>query len=133
MKINKFASLALVAIATLALAADAVKVADLVKDPAKYDGKTVKGDGSVKNFKAKTSKAGNDYFTFDLIDGTKKVSVYSHGKLDKDLADGTKVSVEGKFIKEKVLNKGKENEFTIKNEIDISGKRGEKPKLTVKK
>jgi cytochrome c-type biogenesis protein CcmE len=132
MKLNKFAALTLLALTSIAFAAETVKLADLIKDADKYDGKSVKADGSVKNFKPKKSKAGNDYFTFDLIEGTKKVSVYSHGKLEKDLADGTKVTVEGKYLKEKVINKGKENEFSVKNEIDISGKRGEAPQLKIR-
>lgn len=134
MKLNKIVALGLLALASVAMAAETIKLADLIKDADKYTGKSVKADGSVKNFKPRKSKAGNDYFTFDLIDGTKKVSVYSHGKLEKDLADGTKVTVEGTYLKEKVVNKGKNNEFTVKNEIDISGKKkGDKPNLTVKK
>lgn len=134
MKVNKIVALGLLTLASIAMAAETIKLADLIKDADKYDGKVVKADGSVKNFKPRKSKAGNDYFTFDLIEGTKKVSVYSHGKLEKDLEDGTKVTVEGKYLKEKFVNKGKPNEFTVKNEIDISGKnKGDKPKLTIKK
>jgi hypothetical protein len=76
----------------------------------------------------KTSKAGNDYILFDLTSGADKISVYSHGKLDKDLVDGEKVEVEGKFTKLKTVGKA-----SFKNEIDCSGKKGGKPNILVLK
>jgi hypothetical protein len=50
-----------------------------------------------------------------------------------ELKDGDKVEIEGKFVKEKVMFKGKPNEFTVKNEVDCSGKKDESPKIKLLK
>jgi hypothetical protein len=91
------------------------KVSEVLKDPAKYDGKAVVVKGIVADFKAKTSNAGNDYYLFDLVEGTESLAVYGQGKLAKAPKDGDKVTVTGKYAKErKVGNR------TFKNEIDAS-------------
>ena len=66
---RNFALLAVI-LASVAFAADVVKMADILKDADKYDKKVVKTTGKLKDFKARTSKAGNDYMTFDLVDGS---------------------------------------------------------------
>jgi len=123
---KRLLSLSIVAIAALALAADAITPSAIMKSPDKFDKKVVTVSGIVKKFNSRISKAGNKYFTFDLTSGKDKVSVYSHGQLEKDLMDGTKVEVKGTFVKEKTVGKS-----TYKNEIDCSGKKGEKPNLKV--
>lgn len=128
---KKLLTLSVIALASFALAAETAKIKDVVATPEKFDGKFIKVTGKVKNFKAKESKAGNDYYTFDLLEGTNKMSVYGRGKLDKELKDADKVEVEGKFEKERIINKGKDNEFTVKNQITVGGKKGEKPTLKV--
>ncbi len=111
--------------ASLALAQKAepetyvAKVADLLKDGAKYDKKVVVVTGKVDDFKAKTSKAGNDYFTFTLLDGKDEAHVYGFGKLSPEPKDGDKVKVTGKFRISKVLKGGE-----VKNEIDVSAPKG---------
>ncbi len=125
---SKTLLVAFLSISSLALAAGGLTPADIVKAPEKYDGKVVKVRGIVKNFKAKTSKSGNDYLVFELTAGSDKVAVYSHGKLVKALKDGDKVEVEGKFSKLKTVGKA-----TFKNEIDCSGKKGEKPNISAVK
>lgn len=117
-----------VAFAALAMAAGTVTPSDIVKSPDKFDKMVVTATGTVKKFNPRTSKAGNPYFTFDLTSGKDKVSVFGHGKLDKPLKDGDKVEVKGTFVKEKTVGTS-----TFKNEIDCSGKKGEKPNLKIVK
>ena len=131
MKVTRIASLGLVLVAALAFAVEAVKVKDLVAKPEKFDGKVVKVSGTVKKFKAKTSRAGNDYFTFDLVESDRGIEVYGRGKLDKEPKIGDKVEVSGKFVKEKTIGKG-EGAFTVKNQVDVSGaKKGDKPSVKI--
>jgi cytochrome c-type biogenesis protein CcmE len=106
------------------------KVASLIKDPAKLDGKLVKLSGTVARFEAKKSKSGNPYLVFRLSDGKDFVNVYSHGDAPSFLKDGAKATVEGIFRKEKVVSKGKPNEFKVKNEVDVSGGKGKAPKIS---
>ncbi len=105
------------AVAATVFAADKVTVADLVKDPAKYDAKIVTLTGKAMKFKQKTSKAGNPYYNFKLVGKTDDdvISVYGRGKLDKELENETMVEVTGRFVKEK-----KVGEVTFKNEVDVT-------------
>jgi hypothetical protein len=129
--VKKLLALTLVSFVAVAFAADAVKIKDVVAKPDSFNGKTIKVVGVVKKFKAKESKVGNAYYTFDLVADDRGMSVYGRGKLEKAPKDGNKVEVEGKFEKERIVNKGKENEFTVKNQITVGGKKGEKPTLKI--
>ena len=113
--------LILAASLTFAQKADApvrAKVADLLKDGAKWDKKVVAVEGTADDFKAKTSKAGNAYFTFDLLEGKESVHVYGFGKLDPEPKDGDRIRATGKFRVSKKLKDGE-----VKNEIDVSAKK----------
>ena len=107
--------------AALALGFDKVaqvSLADLAKDPKAYDMKTIETSGVVADFKQKTSRAGNKYFTFKLRINEKEttgVNVYSQGEAEEAVKDGTKVKVVGVFREEK-----KVYDFTVKNEIDAT-------------
>ena len=120
-------TLILAGLVVVAFAADAAKISDLVKKPESFDKKTVKVTGKVDKFKAKTSKAGNDYYVFDLTEGKEKISIYGRGKLDKAPKDGDKVEVEGKFEKEHKINE----DYSVKNQVTVGGKKGEAPKLKI--
>ena len=112
-------------------APEKVNIADLVKDGAKYERKAVETTGAVDEFKAMTSKSGNDYFTFTLLDEKKtEAHVFGFGKLDPEPKDGQKVKVVGKFRALKKMDKG-----DVKNEIDVSPKRnsGAKPAVEILK
>lgn len=93
------------------------KVADVLKTPAKFDGKAIAVKGKVAKFKAKTSKAGHDYTLFDLVDGKDKLPIYLSEKLKVAVKDGDTVTVTGKFAAER-----KVGDRTFKNEIDASSK-----------
>ncbi len=125
---KRITSITLFGLATLALAAGTMSPSDVLKKRDELDNKSITVAGQVKNFKAKTSKAGNAYITFDLTSGKDSIAVFSHGKLAKDLANGTKVQIKGKFAKEKKVGTS-----TFKNEVDASGKKGEKPNITILK
>lgn len=102
----------------VALADGPLTVESVVKDLAKYDKQEVKVVGKVKSFKRKTSKKGNDYYVFILVDNEEESSalnVYGSGKMDPLLRDGDKVEAWGIFRREK-----KVMDFTVKNEIDVS-------------
>lgn len=121
-------SLAFVMLTFLAFGLNGITPSDVIKSPDKFDKMVVKVRGIVKKFKAKTSKTGSEYILFDLTSGVDRIAVYSHGKLDKPLNDGDKVEVEGTFTKLKTVGTA-----IFKNEIDCSGKKGAKPKITVLK
>lgn len=119
MKLHTIPVLALLVVGT-AIAQNSVLSPDaVVKDAAKYDGKTITVRGQVLDFKQKTSKKGNPYFVFKLAtqDKANAFNVYGHGTLEPALKEKAKVEVTGKFAKEKTVST-----FTIKNEIDVSGK-----------
>ncbi len=100
----------------LALAVDKVALPDLLKDPKAYDGKTISVTGAVAEFKQKTSRKGNKYFTFQMKTGDKQIlNVYSQGEAPEGTKDGAKVVVVGVFRQEK-----KVLDFTVKNEIDAT-------------
>lgn len=94
-------------------------VAEIADEPAKFDKKLVKASGIVKNLRLRTSKAGNDYTTFDLTEKDDKVHVYSRGKLE--IKEGDRVVVTARFYTEKKLG-----ELTFKNEMDASPTEGGK-------
>jgi hypothetical protein len=105
-------------IAALAVAAvDKVAIEDFVKNVDKYDQKVVTVTGRADNVKAKTSKAGNPYYTFRILGKTEedKVYVHSFGKPDEKLKDGVKVEVTGTYRKEK-----KVGTMVFKNELDAN-------------
>lgn len=114
----------------LAVAADALTVASLLKNADKYDGKGVTVGGKVLEFKQKTSRAGNEYWTLTLK-GDKKdadLNVYGRGKLDPAPAKDDKVEASGVYRKEK-----KVTTFTVKNEVDTSPVEGKKYGLKIVK
>lgn len=116
MKLFRIALPVLLAFAAVAVGADKVDLADLVKDPKKYDGKVLETTGKVADFKQKTSRAGNKYFTLTLIQGdAAKVNVYSQGEAAKEIKDGVTAKVVGVYRIEKKLGT-----MVFKNEIDVT-------------
>lgn len=114
----------------MAFAAEALTVPALLKDADKHDGKGVTVAGKVLEFKQKTSRAGNEYWTLKLK-GDKKdenLNVYGRGKLDPAPKKDDKVEVNGVYRKEKKLA-----DFTVKNEVDTSPVEGKKYGLKIVK
>jgi DNA polymerase III alpha subunit len=114
---TRTATILLLLLATLALAADKLTVKQLQADTKKYDQKEITLTGKVDKFKQKTSRAGNAYFTFSLQDPADKkidVNVYGQGKAEKPPKDGDLVEVKGTYRLEKNVGGN-----TFKNEIQI--------------
>lgn len=103
-------------VAAVAFAAEKVTVAELIKSPDKYDGKVVTVTGKAVKFQQKTSKAGNAYYTLKLVGANddERISIYGRGKFE-ELKDDQKISVTGKFAKEK-----KVGDIVFKFEVDVS-------------
>ncbi len=108
MKLRIFAFLGALALTTgLAFAADSID--NIASNNAVFDGKSVTVTGTVSDVKAKTSKRGNDYTTFDIC-ATKCIGVYVHGH--PTVANGTTVTVTGDYTASKSMGS-----FTITNQI----------------
>lgn len=85
-------------------------IADILANPASFDGKHLAVTGTIANLAPKTSKRGNDYTTFDLCD-TKCIRVYSYGH--PKLSNGQKLTVNGTFAADKHVGS-----LDFKNELD---------------
>lgn len=121
---RRIAPALLLGIAALALAAEpiAVSITALNDKPADFHLKDIVTTGKVAKFSNKTSKAGNEYFKFDLTEPgkgreIKVVHVYGMGKMEPPLKDGSSVTVTGEFKKEKIVS-GR----TYKMEIEVKPK-----------
>jgi hypothetical protein len=105
-------------LATVALAeVRSVSIAALLDKPDAFAGKQIRVMGEVEKFEQRTSKAGNSYFVFKLVERNKKVSVFSRGRLDPPLKDGSRAEVTGTFKME-----NKVGSYVYKNEIETSPK-----------
>lgn len=91
-----------------ASAADSIDA--IVANPSHYDGNGVDVTGTAKDVRARTSKKGNEYETFQVCQ-TQCVNVYSFGH--PAVANGQTVRVQGSFVADKSMGS-----FEIKNEID---------------
>ncbi len=105
--------------ALAAFAVDKVTVAELLKQPDKFNGKAVEVTAAFQGFQQKTSRAGNKYFTFKLKDGDKLVNVFCRGTLEPPPKEGSKLKVVGLFRKEKLVG-----DMVFKNEIDATKQDG---------
>lgn len=104
-------ALALAAAALAAWAADST--ARILADPAGFDGETVALYGNVTALKPRTSRRGNDYFTFALDDGQGRITVFSFG--EPPCRDGVVATVEGVFHAVKKVGR-----YTFKNQVDAT-------------
>ena len=99
-------------------------IADLLKEGSKWDKKEVAVIGYVAEFKQKTSRNGNDYYTFKLVEKLEGkpefISVYGQGKLSPAPIDKAHAVVSGVFAKEKSVG-----DQTFRNEVDVTP-RGDK-------
>lgn len=110
-------TLLLFILATFALAADKLTVKQLQADPKKHDAKEITLVGRVDKFQQRTSKAGNEYFLFKLVDKADKklmVNVYGQGEPAKPPKDGDVVQIKGTYRIEKKLGSR-----VFKNEIQV--------------
>lgn len=104
-------ALVLWAASALAARADLVTVKDLLAEPDKWHGRAVVVTGGVGKLEPRTSKRGNPYYTFLLKDGMQSVTVFAYGT--PEVRDGTRVQVEGTFLKIKRVG-----QYTFQNQVD---------------
>jgi cytochrome c-type biogenesis protein CcmE len=104
---------------SVAFAADKVSIADLLKDPAKFDGKEVAVQGIVEDYSEKVSGGGNAYVTLKCKEGEKRITVWMRGRSTTKAKNGDEVIATGVFAKER-----KVGDVVYKNEIDMTPKQG---------
>lgn len=103
--------LLLLASPALAARADYVTTKELLGAPDKWHGRSVVLSGAVAHLEPRVSGRGNAYFTFQLVDGTGVVRVFSYGT--PEVRDGQRVQVEGIFHKIKRVGT-----HTFENQVD---------------
>ena len=79
----------------------------------RYDGQPITTRGTVKNLRETVSRRGNAYYTFDLVDGSRGVKVFSFGNAPCQV--GSAATVEGTF--KKVTQQGR---YVFYNEIQAT-------------
>lgn len=89
---------------------------------AEFDNKVVEVTGYVAAFRQRTSRIGNDYYTFRLQtkaeatgENRPALNIYARGKAPEGLANGKRVTVTGTYRQEKTMR-----DFTVKDEVDAS-------------
>ena len=93
--------------------ASAATVAEIAKNPAAFDQKTVAASGTAQEVSSCTSRRGNPYTTFRLSDQGEAVKVFTFGT--PAIKDGDRVEVRGVFQRVKQVGA-----YTFHDEIDAS-------------
>src|SRR5712692_1902662 len=93
--------------------ASAATVAEIAKNPAAFDQKTVTVSGTAEQISSRTSRRGNPYTTFRLSDHGEAVKVFTFGT--PPIKDGQRVEVRGVFQRVKQVGR-----YTFHDEIDAS-------------
>jgi hypothetical protein len=101
-----------IGLAVPALARD--RIGDILNRPEAFDGREVVLEGKVSALDPRTSRRGNDYFTFRLSDETgASLKVFSWGK--PAIAPGDRVEVRGRFQRKRQVGS-----YTFTNEVEAS-------------
>ena len=101
------------ALASPARWASAATVAEIAKNPAAFDQKTVTASGTAHEVSSRTSRRGNPYTTFRLSDQGEAVKVFTFGT--PAIKEGERVEVRGVFQRVKQVGA-----YTFHDEIDAS-------------
>ena len=107
------ALICVLALASPARWASAATVAEIAKNPAAFDQKTVTASGTAQEVSRRTSRRGNPYTTFRLSDQGEAVKVFTFGT--PAIKDGDRVEVRGVFQRVKQVGA-----YTFHDEIDAS-------------
>ncbi len=89
------------------------RVGDILSRPQAFDGQEVVVAGTASAVDPRTSRKGNDYCTFRLLDETGALKVFSWGK--PAVLPGDRIEVRGKFQRERRVGR-----YTFTNEIEAS-------------
>src|SRR5436309_7088864 len=92
---RSLALICVLALASPARWASAATVAEIAKNPAAFDQKTVTASGTAQEVSSRTSRRGNPYTTFRLSDQGEAVKVFTFGT--PAIKDGDRVEVRGVF------------------------------------
>ncbi len=87
-------------------------IGDILARPDSFDGREVVVQGTASAVDPRTSRRGNDYFTFRLSDETgTSLKVFSWGK--PAIAPGDRVQVSGRFQRERRVGR-----YSFTNEVE---------------
>lgn len=86
-------------------------ISEILSNKEIYDGKKVIVSGKIYRIKRKTSKSGNEYTTFTLVDGLNSINVFIFGH--PEILENEKITVIGVYQKEKTVSG-----YTYYNEIE---------------
>ncbi|MFI5338757.1 MAG: hypothetical protein ACHQ7N_02835 [Candidatus Methylomirabilales bacterium] len=101
-----------IGLAVPALARD--RIGDVLARPEAFDGREVVLEGKASGVDPRTSRRGNDYFTFRLSDETgTSLKVFSWGK--PAIAPGDRVEVHGRFQRERRVGR-----YVFTDEVEAS-------------
>lgn len=103
----------LVALAVLAPSAASARdrsPSEILKNPDRFNEQSVVIAGTVSNVREQVSSRGNPYFTFDLDDGLRSLSVVQFGAAA--CGQGAHAIVEGQFLKVR-----KQGDETFRNQV----------------
>ena len=101
-----------IGLAVPAMARD--RIGDIVARPEAFDGREVVLEGKASALDPRTSRRGNDYFTFRLSDEAgSSLKVFSWGK--PAILPGDRVEVRGRFQRERRVGR-----YVFTNEIEAS-------------
>ena len=90
-------------------------IGDILARPAAFDGRDMLLEGKASAIDPRTSRRGNEYFTFRLSDATgASLKVFSRGKLT--VAPGDRVEVRGRFQRERRVGR-----YTFTDEVEAAG------------
>ncbi len=90
------------------------RIGDILARPDAFDGREVVVEGKASAVDPRTSRRGNDYFTFRLSDETAtSLRVFSWGK--PVIAPGDRVQVFGRFQRERRVGR-----YSFTNEVEAS-------------
>ncbi len=95
-------------------AAAAVSPGQVPAHAGQYDGKAMSVGGTVRDFRARVSRRGNAYETFELCGSAACVHVFAWG--DAQRADGEYSALSGTFWKVKQVGT-----YTFHDELDVDG------------
>lgn len=96
----------------VAITAEKVFVQEILSNPDKYDGQEVTIEGKASKVKPKTSRGGNEYTSFTLIDNSGKgITIFTWGH--PGIRDGQKLTIIGIYQKVKKVGR-----YTFYNEVE---------------
>src|SRR5438034_9358939 len=110
---HTLALICVLALASPARWASAATVAEIAKNPAAFDQKTVTASGTAHEVSSRTSRRGNPYTTFRLSDQGEAVKVFTFGT--PAIKEGERVEVRGIFQRVKHVGS-----YTFHDEIEAS-------------